>query len=150
MKKKYFRRNKWNILLLILYFTVLYYLYTKSYFNIEQIDKSYHINLLTINSIFAGFLFTSLGIMAGFADKKIIAKLDKAGYMDNYYNSIYLGLIFLVISTVISVLGVTIQPISTMEILMVIQQSSLLGGVMFFIKAVWNIFKIIGKIRRSL
>ncbi|MGM0828064.1 MAG: hypothetical protein ACQEU4_07590 [Bacillota bacterium] len=88
--------------------------------------------------------------MAGFADKKIIAKLDQAGYMDNYYNSIYLGMIFLVISTLISVLGVTLQPISEIKVLLITQQVTLLGGVMFFIKAVWNIFKIIGKIRRSL
>jgi hypothetical protein len=150
MKINYIRRNKWNIIIFLLYLIILYWLYTNNYFNITHIDKTYHLNLLTINSIFAGFLFTSLGIMAGFADKRIISKLDKAGYMDNYYNSIYVGLFFHVISTVFSVLGVTIEPISEIKILLIIQQITLLGGVVFFVKAIWSIFKIIGKIRKSL
>ncbi|MCM3395943.1 hypothetical protein [Cytobacillus oceanisediminis] len=150
MKKNYLRRNKWNILLFIFYGLLLLWLYRENHFSITEADKSYHLNLLTINSIFVGFLFTSLGIMAGFADKKIIASLDKAGYMDNYYNSIYTGLFFHVISTVLSALGVTIEFFTNNEYVLIAQQVTLIGGILFFVKAVWNIFKIIGKIRRSL
>lgn len=150
LRKNHFRRNKWNITLVVLFLVLCYLLYYYGYINIANIDRGYHINLLTINSIFIGFLFTGLGIMAGIADKDRIAKLDRAGYMDNYYNSIYIGIIFLMVSISISTLGFLSDKVNHISLIIYIQQFSLVGGIIFFVKAIWNIFKIIGKIRQSL
>src|SRR5690625_5397893 len=55
---------------------------------IINVDGILESNFLSVNSIFAGFLFTSLGIIAGILDKEIIVFLDERGYLDGYINGI--------------------------------------------------------------
>lgn len=149
MSKSYIRRNKWNILLflLALLITILSFKYNLILQQPENIVESFSINILTIDSIFAGFLFTGLGIMISISDKPRICDLDIAGYMDNYYNSIYIALIFLLISTVATLGFINIARV---HYLLVIQQLALIFGVMFFIKSVWDIIKIVEKVRKSI
>lgn len=150
LEKNYFRRNKWNLAVLLIYLSFCIYSIQQGIININNIDNSFHISLLTINSVFSGFLFTSLGIMVSIADKERISVLDKAGYMDNYYNSIYLGIIFHVISAVIALILILFESIQQYHVLVYIEQLALLGGVLFFVKSVYNIINIVGKVRRSL
>ncbi|WP_142311607.1 MULTISPECIES: hypothetical protein [Bacillus cereus group] len=150
MRKNHLKRNRWNILLASIYALACYILWTKGFIKIENINRDFHINFLTINSVFAGFLFTGLGIVASIADKDRILKLDRAGYMDNYYNAIYIGLIFHVVSIVIASLSIIVIEISDIKTLVAIEQFAMFGGVIFFIKAVCNILKIINKIRKPI
>lgn len=146
MKKNYLRRNKWNIVVFLLVIIVSILSFKYKIIETENIDKDFHFNILTINSLFAGFLYTSLGIMASIMDKERIARLDKAGYMDNYYNGIYMGLFFHIISIIIAVLSILITKLN-FELLVITEQLSMLAGIIFFIKSVANILKIIGKVR---
>ncbi|MGE7066708.1 hypothetical protein [Peribacillus butanolivorans] len=127
-----------------------YLLYRYNFFDFNKITRSYHLDLLTINSIFAGFLFTNLGIMVGFVDKQGVSNLEKAGYMDNYYNSIYFGLGFHVFSAIFSAVGFTLKAVRSEEVLLLLQLGTLYGGIIFFTKSILNIFKIIRKIRNSI
>ncbi|KAB2334274.1 hypothetical protein [Bacillus mesophilum] len=150
MKKNHLRRNKFNILISLAFLLICYFLFKQGYLSGGEKDPGFHQNLLTVNTIFLGFLFTALGIMVGFADKKLIKALDQAGYMDNYYNSIYFGLFFHGVSTVISTIAVVISHNIIQNEFVVIQQITLLGGVLFFIKSIIGILKIIGEIRNDI
>lgn len=150
IKKNYFRRNKYNILLLSAYLLFCYYSVSRGFIDTQYKDNSFHISLLTINTVFSGFLFTSLGIMVSIVDKSRIAALEKGGYMDNYYNSIYFGIVFHVLSAFISLLNIMFSYIRDVTLLLYIEQLALLGGVIFFIKSVYNIFRIVGKVRNSI
>ncbi|MES1045305.1 hypothetical protein HYI36_18495 [Bacillus sp. Gen3] len=150
MKKNHIRRNKYNIIISIIFIIICYFLYSKGYLNGNEKVDGFHQNLLTVNTIFLGFLFTALGMMVGFTDKGLIKSLDNAGYMDNYYNSIYFGLFFHGLSTVISTIAVVLGANVLNSLLIVIQQASLLGGVLFFIKSIVGILRIIGEIRKDI
>lgn len=148
-KKNHIRRNKWNILLLLTILIVSYFAITKKVVSTDDIDRAFQLNILTINSIFAGFLFTSLGIMASIVDKRRIANLEKGGYMDNYFNAIYIGLFFHIISILIALISILNSAINSIATIIMIEQLAMLAGVFFFIKSVINILKIIRKVRNS-
>ena len=61
-------------------------------------------NIMTMNTVFAGFLFTSLGIIAGFSDNVSIRKFERIKTMDNIYNNILKGIIFSILSIVIGLI----------------------------------------------
>jgi hypothetical protein len=149
MERNLFRRNKSNILFLIIYLLACILLYNIDFFNTSNKDSEFHLNLLTINSVFLGFLFTGLGIMVGFTDKKIIKQLNTAGYMDNYYNSIYFGLLLFIISSILSALGVAIEEKYITALFLLIQQISFVGGILFFIKSIFGLMKLISFIRKE-
>lgn len=149
MKKNLFRRNKYNIAIVVVFIIACIVLDFLGVINLSQKSEQFHLNLLTVNSIFLGFLFTSLGMMVGFIDKKSIKSLNTAGYMDNYYNSIYFGLIFLIISTVISTIGVSFGSKYVNLALSFIQQVSFIGGILFFIKSIIGLMRLIKYIRND-
>lgn len=147
MKKNYFRRNKWNIVVLLFFVIVCFFSFRYNLITVTKINKGFHLNILTINSIFAGFLFTSLGIMMSIADKKRISNLEQGGYMDNYYNAIYIGLFLHVISSLISILSILYN--INNRFIIYAEELALLGGIIFFVKAVVNILSIVHKVRSS-
>lgn len=61
-------------------------------------------NIITVNTVFAGFLFTSLGIIAGFSNNTSIRKFERIKTMDNIYNNISKGIIFSVLSITIGLI----------------------------------------------
>jgi hypothetical protein len=104
----------------------------------------YHYNLLTINAIFAGFLFTGLGIMVSVADKPSIKRLNEHGYLDKYYNSIYISVIFHLLSIVASV--AIILKVEK-NLIYLAEKLSLIMGIVFFIVSVCYLMRIIKKVR---
>lgn len=64
--------------------------------------KQNHFNLITVNSVFIGFLFTSLSILLGFLNEKIVQFFEKAGALKNVYRSIENGILFSLFSIIIS------------------------------------------------
>lgn len=148
-KKNYYRRNKSNIFLLCALVIVAYLSFYFDVFETLNVETEFHINILTINSIFAGFLFTSLGIMISILDKERISKLDKAGYMDNYFNAIYIGLFFHVLSISMSLLMIITPGIDSYNFLIKMEQTSLFMGITFFIKSIINVLQIIKMVRQG-
>lgn len=150
MKKNHVRRNMSNIIIFLFFILISYLCIRYDVVDAKKFNRNVHLDILTINSIFAGFLFTSLGIMVGFADKEIIAKRDKNGYMDKYYNSIYIGLMFLILSIIFAVVGFAYPTVNNFYWYLVVEQLTLIGGIIFFIRSVVSILKIIQKIRSNL
>lgn len=148
-RKNYYRRNKSNFFLLLILVIFLGIIFYNDVFETFDVDIGFHINILTINSIFAGFLFTSLGIMIGILDKERISRLDKAGYMDNYFNAIYIGLFFHVISILISLILVITPGMEINQLLTKLEQTTLFLGISFFVKSIINVLKIIKMVREN-
>lgn len=148
-KKNYYRRNKSNIFLLFVLAVIAYLSFYFDIFETLSVKANFHINILTINSVFAGFLFTSLGIMISILDKERISKLDKAGYMDNYFNAIYIGLFFHIISIIMSLVLIIAPGVDVYNLLSKIEQVSLFMGVSFFIKSIINVIQIINMVRQG-
>lgn len=149
MKKKLLRRNKFNLTLILFFLAVSFLLNYCGAIDLSEKNNQFHLNMLTVNSIFLGFLFTGLGIMVGFTDKKSVKSLESAGYMDNYFNSIYIGLLFLITSTIISAIGAAISIEFIGPKINLLQQVSFVGGVLFFIKSIIGLMRLIKYIREE-
>ena len=150
MKKNHLRRNISNLFVFFFFVLIAYASIKYNFLSNDMFVRSDHLDVLTINSIFAGFLFTSLGIMVSFSDKKFIANKDKNGYMDKYYNSIYIGLVFLIISILLAVLGFVRPDAAAIYWYITLEQLTLIGGIVYFVISCWNILKIIQGIRNNL
>ena len=57
-----------------------------------SVVKNNHFNMITVNAVFIGFLFTSLSILLGFLNEKVVRFFEKAGALKVVYSSIEKGL----------------------------------------------------------
>ncbi|PUB12638.1 hypothetical protein [Paenisporosarcina sp. OV554] len=150
MLRKYIRRNIPNLTVLLIIGIVMYYAFINDFIGTKTIKRSSHVELLTINSIFIGFLYTTLGVLVGFLGNTKIANLDRSGYMDEYYNTIYFGLFFFITSAVCGLTGIFVKKLELNTILYLVEQISIIAGLCFFIKAIINLSSIIKKVRNNL
>lgn len=140
-------KNKVNVSLitLIIIFIILSIMFE---FIPKLPDKNdVHFNLLTISTVFSGFLFTSLGILIGFIDKANMPDLESAGFVGQYFNGILLGIALFLTSVGISLLLIIFKDIPYQLELYNAEVFILLGGILFFIKAVIDVFSILRKVR---
>ncbi|EPY6430583.1 hypothetical protein ACWO41_001331 [Clostridium sporogenes] len=140
--------NKGNIILLIISFIIVVVF---KYYNFINFDNNFnrgdHFNIITINSVLAGFLFTSLGIIVGGLGKEKIDRLERGGYLDKYYGAIYIAILFNIVSIISGIL--IIFGSKSNNWLIYFEQISLIMSVIFFIKSMNNLRKIINNIRES-
>ena len=68
--------------------------------------RTVHFSLISINSIFSGFLFTSLGILFTLNEKEGIRRLWDNGYLDCVIKSIMSGIAFHIISILSALVNV--------------------------------------------
>jgi hypothetical protein len=95
---------KINKKLIILYLSVLLFLIIATLNNNLNfaLISSNQFNFITVSTVFAGFLFTSLGIVAGLYSNIALKKFERISTMDRIYGNIILGIIFSLISVVFS------------------------------------------------
>ncbi|NMF04362.1 hypothetical protein ACUH7Y_24855 [Clostridium beijerinckii] len=67
-------------------------------------------NIITVNSVFAGFLFTSITFFVGVSNTKTIETLERINYMEKVYNNLIIGFSSSVISITLSIIGIFIIP----------------------------------------
>ncbi|WP_288478082.1 hypothetical protein [uncultured Clostridium sp.] len=96
------RFNKKILFFYICVFIILFIASTNNYLDLNVI-KNNEFNFITINTVFAGFLFTSLGIIAGFSSNSALNKFERIKTMDSIYLNIILGICFSLISIIISI-----------------------------------------------
>lgn len=145
MNKLY--KNKANIILILL-FTVFACMSIYFEFIPKLPEKNdVHFNLLTISTVFSGFLFTSLGILIGFIDKANMPDLESAGFVGQYFNGILTGIALFLISVATSLVLIILKDIPYQLKLYNLEVFTLLGGITFFIKAVIDVFAILRKVR---
>lgn len=95
---------KINIKLIILYLLILLFLVILTFKNSLDFSLigSNQFNLITVSTVFAGFLFTSLGIVAGLYSNSTLKKFERISTMDRIHGNIILGIIFSLISVIFS------------------------------------------------
>ncbi|WWU66149.1 hypothetical protein QJR26_07180 [Clostridium baratii] len=96
---------RFNKRIIILYTGILVILFIASIDNKLDLEdiKNNTFNFITINTVFAGFLFTSLGIIAGFTSNTALNKFERIKTMDSIYLNILLGIGFSLVSIIISI-----------------------------------------------
>ena len=97
--------KNWSKLIKLAYlfiFIFLVYISYKGGLDFDIIAEN-QFNIITVNTVFAGFLFTSLGIVAGFSNISSIRKFERIDTMDKIYNNILKGIIFSIVSIVIGI-----------------------------------------------
>lgn len=122
-------------------------------------------NIITVNSVFAGFLFTSITFFVGVSNTKTIVVFERIGYMQKIYDNLINGFISSMISILLCVFSEFITPqlykidfvnnssfcewilITIIPILIL---SFLLHTIFNFIKAINHIKEIIKSIRRKI
>lgn len=114
MVKSNWKRYKKIGMLTILCFSTLFLLY---YFDRLKLDiligkdsQGMHYNLITINSVLSGFMFTSLSLILSMTNTKTIKKLEQSKYMDSIYDNISIGIITSLISIALSLIMIFVIP----------------------------------------
>ena len=84
---KFWENNKLSIVissLFIIFASIFFCLGNPNFVSQKnEIDKELLYNLLTVNTIFAGFTYNMLGNMVEFSSREDIQELDLAGYVDD-------------------------------------------------------------------
>ena len=70
--------------------------------------KTSHFNIITVNTVFTVFLFTSLYILLGFLNERIIQFFQEAGAMKNVYKNIERGIGSSLISIIFSLINLIV------------------------------------------
>lgn len=98
--------KNWNKLIKWIYLLIFIFLvFIDSIGGLDlKIIADNQFNIITVNTVFAGFLFTSLGIIAGFSNNTAIRKFERIKTMDNIYNSILMGIVFSILSIAIGLI----------------------------------------------
>lgn len=154
MKKKYLGKN--TLACIIFFFSVVAILIilVLSYFKCgitvkDSFKKEDIYNLLTINTIFSGFLYTMLGNLVEFNSRKEIKKKDIAGYVDKYYSPIYFGLTYFILAIVIEICILYFDFRFLIGYLILLQKLLSIFGIIFFVASTIMLRKMINNIRNK-
>ena len=120
----------------------------------EMISRQ--IDYITISTVFSGFSFTALGLLLGLSSEKLIEKIKNTNIIMDKVGRIITSIIFFILSVVISlffVLGLDRSLISNPIVLSVVDRllyvisvGYLIGGIAYFIYAVYELYDLIKRI----
>lgn len=101
--QKIFRRNKPLVFVSIVsividYAIYLTWLYTSFFSNLVKVNTTMSKNLMTIDTVLIGFSYTALNTMLSFSNNINFNQIDKDGYIDKYYNGVYITITLLLLS----------------------------------------------------
>lgn len=147
--KSRFLRNKATSLTFIAAALLVGYFYYQLDVSKISFSEEASYNLLTVNAVFAGFLYTMLGNMVEFSSRPDIASKDKAGYIDKYYSPIYFGLTFFIMSILIDVLLLFFGIDWKISLLTFLSRAFSLIGIVYFIISSWMLRKVINQLRNK-
>lgn len=161
MENKRENRNKKIFISIIVVFSIIYsVLAYKNIINLSILtdieDLSNHFNFVTVNSVFLGFLLSSLSLILGFSSINSIVKLENGGYMKNIYDNITLGILFSFMSIISSLImifmGSYLQKYTLLinKIIPGIELLGLLLTIIVFFKAVIDVRFIIKVVRNEI
>lgn len=104
--KKIFRRNKPLVfvsLTSIIIDCLIYLIWVRTSFlsNLVKVNTTMSKNLMTIDTVLIGFSYTALNTMLSFSNNINFNQIDKDGYIDKYYNGVYITITLLLLSLLI-------------------------------------------------
>ena len=143
--RSFLRKNRIIILLLVLICITSYVALKLSkgyykYFAQLYCDSDFHYNLITFNSVIAGFLFSGLSILISLISNESIKRLWDNGYLDGLYHSGTIGICMNILSIIMSFITVlNVLPVAYQDVIRVwvIFEIIVTGGsLVFFIYCV--------------
>lgn len=136
-------RNKLNLSFLLIFSII--FLIASCIFTLK-FTTSTRENLLTVSSVFAGFVYTINANMMEFSSRPTIKLLDKVGHMDKYHFSTQISLDSFIISFLIGVLQLFIPSDEIPKLIDYLLIYFIFIGALFFVISSYNmrrLFKII-------
>ncbi len=143
LEKKFFRKNRLNIILLFI--SIIIFICIKKDINVSSDNR---MDIITVNSMIVGFLFTGMSILISSIDKPRIKNLEENGYLDNYFNTMYISILCSIISIVGSIFLV-FNIYFKMNSIFYILEKLFLISIVFFIKGMIGVIKLMQKIRKT-
>lgn len=145
---QFLKKNIINLILLSVT-TVSFFLLRRGKYiaDFSSFSSSEHFSILNLASLFGGFVFTGLGIMLSGLSSPRIERLNDYGYMDKYYSTIYLALVCNI--TTIFAAVVLISSKKLIPVVATIEQLMLYLSIVFFVKCMLDVKRIISKIRKK-
>lgn len=128
------------------------------FFTIPLSEKmtSQQIDYITISTVFAGFSFTTLGLLFGLSSEKLIEKIKNTSIIMNKAGRIICSIVFFILSVVVSlffVLGLNDSLITNAKVVLVVDSmlyvlgvGYLIGGIAYFIFSVYELYDLIKRV----
>ncbi|MDR4934437.1 hypothetical protein RF371_11605 [Companilactobacillus paralimentarius] len=153
MKKSCFKRNKtlfiFGLILILMDSVIMIAFFRGNLSGLITLNKEFSYNLLTVCSVFGGFVYSTLGSMIGFSSNNRIKKLDYAGYMDKYYNGTYISLTLFLISILLGFITAFSEEGLRYHIIFLFQLIFTMNALVYFTLSVLGFRRLINKIRNS-
>ncbi|MFW7419010.1 hypothetical protein ACODH8_02325 [Vagococcus fluvialis] len=150
---KFWENNKLSIVissLFIIFASIFFCLGNPNFVSQKnKIDKELLYNLLTVNTIFAGFTYNMLGNMVEFSSREDIQELDLAGYVDDYFSPMYFSLFYFIFSIFIELILIFFGIKWQLNLLVYIQQVGTALGLIFFVISTLKMKRMINKVRKK-
>ena len=107
--RKSFIRNKplfFLTVVLIILDIVIYYIWIKTniFNNTVTVNQTLGRNLITIDTVLIGFSYTALNTMLSFSNSNDFNIIDRDGYIDKYYNGVYISIALFFIAMIFGVI----------------------------------------------
>ena len=107
--KKMYRRNKSLFVLSVLLFVlnisiVLIWIKTNLFKGIITVNQTLGRSIITIDTVLVGFSYTALNTMLSFSNNDEFNSIDKDGYIDKYYNGVYVSIGWFFIALLLGVI----------------------------------------------
>lgn len=143
----------WLGIVLLLSIGVSIVLFKSPLFDIsrfEELAPDFHYNAISLSAIIGGFLFTGISILISVIDKDRIKRLWDCNYLDNLYRSAFVGMIANVATIIVAFLLVflNICPKAN-DLLVKIEITTLIVGIVFFAWCIKHLIFVISKIKEQ-
>ncbi len=107
--KKIYRRNKalffLSVILIFLNVNIVFiWIKTDLFKGIIQVNQTLGRSLITIDTVLIGFSYTALNTMLSFSNNDEFNNVDKDGYIDKYYNGVYISIGWFFIALLLGVI----------------------------------------------
>ena len=85
---------------------VIYYIWIKTniFKNIVTVNQTLGRSLITIDTVLIGFSYTALNTMLSFSNSNDFNIIDRDGYIDKYYNGVYISIALFFIAMIFGVI----------------------------------------------
>ena len=152
-KKNILRRNKglfWIAAILLIINIIIFTVWQKTSLlsGVIPISPSFSFNILTIDAVFAGFGYNTLGTVVSFLSNDSIRQKDQDGYMDHYYNGLYLSLMGFLIAMTFGAITAFSNLGEKFHFIYMLQLLANLDASLFFVNSAFGLRRLINQVRK--
>lgn len=117
--------------------------------DLDSINNNIRANLITLNTFFAGFLYNLLGTLIEFTTRPELKGLRVNGYLDKYFNAIYISIIAFVSSIILGIFPVFLNLFTHNLLLYMFELWFMLNGLALFLYSLFKFKKLINLVKNK-